>query len=116
VTISAVLNGVTKTAKLTVNPPKLSALTLSPKQVTGGQSTTSNTVKLSGPAPTGGITVSLKSGNAVASVPVSVTVPAGATLSPAFTITTTKVSAKISVSITASYGGLNKSATLTVKP
>jgi WD40 repeat protein len=116
VTISAVFNGVSKTAKLVVNSPKLGALTLSPKTVTGGKSTASNTVTLSGPAPTGGIVVALSSSSTVASLPASVTVAAGATVSPDFTITTSKVTASTNVTITASYGGVSKTATLTVEP
>ena len=51
-TISATYNG-TQTATLTVNPPTLSSVTLSPAAVTGGTSTT-GTVKLGGAAPAGG--------------------------------------------------------------
>ncbi len=116
VTIPAVLNRVTGTAKFTLVPPRLSVLALSPRRVVGGQSTTNNTVALNGPAPAEGVTVCLTSGNTVASLPASVTVPAGAMVSPAFTITTTKVSGNTSVAITASYGGVDKAASLAVEP
>ncbi|MGO9008551.1 MAG: beta strand repeat-containing protein, partial [Bryobacteraceae bacterium] len=52
VTISATY-GATLTTTLTVNPPTLSTLTLNPTSVTGGSSST-GTVTLSGPAPSGG--------------------------------------------------------------
>ena len=115
VTISAVLNRVTGTAKFMVVPPRLSVLALSPRQVLGGQSTTNNSATINGPAPAEGVPVDLTSGNAVASVPASMTVTDGAMVSPAFTITTTKVSGNTGVAITASYGGVDKTATLTVE-
>jgi hypothetical protein len=115
VTISAAY-GVTKTSTLTVNPPQLAALKLSPSSVKGGRSTTNNIVVLNGPAPTGGAIVMLTSGNTdVVSVPASVTVAAGAT-SALFTIKTTKVTTNTVVSITATYGGSTKMANLTVTP
>ena len=82
VTISALYAGVTKTTSLTVvpqAPPTLSSLTLNPTSVTGGAQSATGTVTLSGPALSGGAIVSLMSGNtAVATVPASVTVAAGA--------------------------------------
>ncbi len=57
----------------------LSSLALNPTSVAGGNSST-GTVTLSGPAPAGGAQVALSSSNtAAATVPSSVTVPAGAT-------------------------------------
>ena len=96
-------------------PPILSGLSLNPSSVTGGSPST-GTVTLSGPAPSGGAVVSLSSSNTgVASVPSSVTVPAGAT-SASFTVTTTAVSTSTSVTISGSYGGATQTATLTVNP
>ena len=54
--------------------PTLSSVTLNPMSLVGGNSST-GTVTLSGPAPTGGIVVSLTSDNAAGQVPASVTVP-----------------------------------------
>jgi hypothetical protein len=94
----------------------LASVTLSPTQVVGGASTTNNTVTLTLVYRGGGIPISLSSGSAVARVPASVTVPAG-DLSAHFTITTAKVSAKTSVTITGSYAGeCVHTATLTVVP
>ena len=55
------------------------------------------------------------SNGAVASVPPSVTVTAGAT-STSFTVTTTPVSVSTTVNISATYAGLTKTATLTMMP
>src|SRR6266513_1618560 len=66
VTISASYAGVTKTASLTVVSqalPNLSSLTLNPTSVTGGGQSSTGTVTLSGPAPTGGAPVLLSSNN-----------------------------------------------------
>jgi hypothetical protein len=119
VTISASYNGVARSALLNVQPvatPQpvtLSTLSLNPSAVTGGGST-QGTVVLSGPAPSGGASVALASGNAnVAPVPASVNIPAGAT-SAAFTVTTRSVTSSTGVTISASYGGVTRTATLTV--
>jgi hypothetical protein len=106
-------------AVLTVTPgstsaPSVSALSLSPATVTGGNSS-QGTVTLSGPAPSGGAVVTLSSNNtAVATVPVNVTVAAGSS-SKTFTATTSTVSSAASATITATLG-VNRSATLTVNP
>ena len=116
VTISAAYGGVTQTASLTLTPsqgPTLSSLTLSPSSVTGGNSST-GTVTLNGPALAGGVQVTLSSSNTgVATVPSSVTVPAGST-SATFTVNTSTVLFSTSVTISASYGAVSKSATLRV--
>jgi len=117
VTISASYAGVTKTASLTVVPqalPALSSLTLSPTSVTGGAQST-GTVTLSGPAPTGGAQVMLSSNSVAASVPSSVTVLAGAS-SATFTVSTSAVTISTPVTISASYAGVTKTASLTVAP
>ena len=101
---------------LTVNPIALSALSLWPFSVAGGVSTAYNKVTLTGPAGPSGVVVSLSSSNpAVASVPASVTVAAGASTSPYFTITTSQVATATQVTITAAYGN-SKSAVLKVNP
>jgi hypothetical protein len=71
---------------------------------------------LNGQAPAGGAVVDLSSSDpSVASVPISVTVAAGATTSPVFTITTTAVATDTPETISASYNGVTKTADLTVK-
>src|SRR2546425_631326 len=71
------------------------------------------TVKVTLVAPAGTVTLS-SSNPSVASVPASVTVPAGAT-SVTFTVNTSIVVFSQSVTITASYNGSSRSATLIVQ-
>jgi|GEM_PF-2233195 len=98
---------------LTVNPPGLQNLTLNPNAVNGGASTT-GTITLTGPAPTGGFSIALTSDNAVATVPANVLVPAGAT-SATFTVTTTGVQAQTIANITGTDpGNVSATAKLTV--
>ncbi|MCX6595322.1 MAG: S8 family serine peptidase [Acidobacteria bacterium] len=116
VVITATYNGVTKTANLTITPVALSSISISPTTVVGQVSATLNRVTLSAPAPAGGIVVPLSSDNAAAVVPASVTVLAGQTASPLFTITTTEVAAATPVNISASFGGVTRTGVLTVRP
>src|SRR5260370_17359913 len=73
VSISVAYNGVTQTALLGVESSTLSALSLSTASVTGGASST-GTINLTSPAPSGGAVVPLSSSDpSVAAVPPSVT-------------------------------------------
>jgi hypothetical protein len=83
--------------------------------VLGGVSTTA-TVSLNGPAPTGGAVVTLASSDPSTTVPATVTVAGGATVSPAFTVATTVVATTTTVTISATYNGATAMATLTVTP
>ncbi|WP_157046190.1 Ig-like domain-containing protein [Geotalea uraniireducens] len=112
VTISASYGGVTRTATLTVARPVLSALSVSPTSVRGG-ATSRGTVRLSSPAPSGGVVVSLSDNSSAAGVPANVTIAGGST-SATFTITTTRVTRSTSVTISAAYGGVTKRTTLRV--
>ena len=113
--ITATYLGVNKSATVTANPPApavLSSLNLNPTTVVGGSSSV-GTVTLSRAA-TNAVVVTLTSTKPTkAIVPANVTVPAGAS-SAAFNISTTTTNKKINASITASYAGVNKSATLTM--
>lgn len=91
----------------------LSALSLNPTSVIGGNSS-QGTVTLTGAAPSGGAVVTLSDNSAAAAVPTSVTVSAGAT-SATFTVTTSAVNTSTSVTITGTYG-VSRTATLTVSP
>ena len=96
-------------------PASLSAVSVSPSSLVGGNKAT-GTVTLTSAAPSGGAVVTLSSANpSVAAVPVSVTVAAGAS-SVTFTVTTSAVTANTSVVITATYGGVSRTTTLTVTP
>jgi hypothetical protein len=116
-TLSADYNGVTKSTTFTVDPSApaaLAALRLSPESVVGGASSTA-TVTLSAPAAGGGVIVRLgTSHRSVAAVPASIVVPAGAT-SQTFTVVTAKSGKNVSATISATYEGVSKSATITVK-
>jgi hypothetical protein len=93
----------------------LSSVTLSPTSLVGGASPT-GTVVLSGTAPWGGASVSLASSDrSTAVVPGSVKINFWQK-SAKFTVTTYPVSVSKVVSITASYNGIKKTATLTVNP
>jgi hypothetical protein len=96
-------------------PATLSAFTLNPTAVAGGN-TSKGTITLSAPAPSGGAAVSLTSSNsAVAKVPASVTVSGGGT-SNSFTVTTSSVTTATDVQLKAAYSGAIISATLTIQP
>src|SRR6266481_358075 len=93
--------------------PTLSSVGLNPTSVTGGSPST-GTITLSGPAASGA-SVYLSSSASAATVPASVTVAAGAS-SANFTVNTTSVTTSTVVTITGSYGGASKTASLTVAP
>lgn len=112
-TVTATGGEVSKTANLTVTPPVLSSLSLRPTTVYG-RSTSTGTVTLSGPAPADGVVVVVSDNSTAASVPASVTVPAGSR-SATFTITTTSVYRSTKVTISAVYAGVTKTATLTIR-
>jgi len=116
-TISASYSGVTKSTTLTLDPvpaPALSSLTLSPTSVAGGSNST-GTITLTAPAAGSGVAVALSSANtALATVPASVVV-AAATTSKTFTVTTKATKKPSSVRISATYLGVTKSASLSVK-
>lgn len=116
-TIAANYNNSNVSATLSIGAasplPALTALTLNPASVRGGWTST-GTVTLSGPAPAGGAVITLSSSNTnVATVPASITVPAGAT-SATFTVSTRRVSASTSVVISAQYNNTSISTPLTV--
>jgi hypothetical protein len=100
------------TAQAASPTASLSAVSVSPTSIVGGSSS-QGTVTLTGAAPSGGAVVTLSDNSAAANTPASVTVAAGAT-SATFTITTSAVSASTAVTITGSFGGVTRTATLTV--
>ena len=104
----------TATFTVTNGASLLQSLGLDPTSVAGGQSST-GTVTLGSAAPAGGAQISLSSSDSAAQVPASVTVPQGAT-STTFPVSTSSVGASTPVTITASYNGVTRTATLTVTP
>jgi len=115
VVISASYQGVIKQATLTVVPLSLNNLTLNPEVVTGGAGSL-GTMTLSGPVcPGGSINISLSSSDTtIATVPSSVWVQRGSPWT--FTVNTKPVNNPASVTISASYGGVTKTAGLTDNP
>ena len=107
------------TAQAASTPPpttaSLSAVSVSPTSVVGG-TTSQGTITLTSGAPSGGAVVTLSSANtSVVSVPASVTVAAGVS-SATFGVNTSAVTANTGVTITATYGGVSRTTTLTVTP
>jgi uncharacterized repeat protein (TIGR01451 family) len=98
----------------TVLTATLQKVLLAKQVLTGGCENTTGNVYLTGPAPSGGLTVSLASDISGASVPPSVFIPAGQTVSPAFNVTTSPVGAKQLGLITATLGVSSVSRNLTI--
>jgi len=114
-TITATAGVISKQATITVTPAAVSLVSISvnPTTISGG-GTSQGTVILSNPAPSGGALVTLSSSNtSAAAVPASVTVPAGA-VSATFSVTTKTVTASTVVTLTGTYLGISKTASLTV--
>ncbi len=110
--ITATLNGSNVSATLTVKPTGPVSLTINPASVKGGNAS-QGTVTFSG-AVSGG-TLTLKSGSGIVQVPASVTIPANST-SIVFNMSTSKVTAARTVTLTASFNSTSVSATITVNP
>jgi hypothetical protein len=118
VTISGTYGSHTVSGSLMVRPaaPAVASLKLASTSIKSGVTLDGNLVILTKPAPSGGAKVSLRSGSpTVASIPASVTVPAGAT-SVVFPITAGAVPGATSVSIGALYGEGASQAYLVVEP
>jgi len=112
--LSASYGGATQTANVTITPViALVSLSIAPTSVAGGSSS-AGVVTLNS-APLTDVVVSLASNSACLAVPASVTVPAGQ-ISATFNVFTNAVSADTMATVTASYGGANKSARLLVWP
>ena len=119
VTLTAAIGAGAKTTTLTVTPvpaPTTIALTFSSARVNSG-ATSTGTVTLDNPAPTGGLVINLTSSRTSAlTVPATVTVAAGAK-SNTFTAQAKTVAAALRVTITASSSGFtNATGTQTVLP
>jgi hypothetical protein len=98
-------------------PPQIQTLTLNPTLVTGGLANSIGSVTLGAPAPADGVTVNLSSSlPGAATVPATVIVPSGQTVSPTFAVTSSAVSITAFPLITATYNGGSQSTTLTVNP
>ncbi len=115
VQISATANGVKKSFAFTVSAITPSSLTFSPTSVVGGNSTTGKVTFPAALTQNTVVTLTVASGaTAVASLPPSITVPAGSSFGT-FTVTTNVVGAKTTVKITAKANGGTKTASFTVQ-
>ncbi|MDR3688203.1 MAG: hypothetical protein P4L46_02405, partial [Fimbriimonas sp.] len=99
---------------LTINPPALTGITLSPTTLLGGGSA-GGAVTISPAAPVGGLTIALSSSNSAASVPASLNVAAGAT-SAQFTVTTLAVAQQVTATVSASLASSSLGVGLTITP
>lgn len=91
----------------------LNSLVILPNALAGGLSASAR-VTLSGPAPAGGVTVTLASDSILATVPSVLLIPEGATSNTA-PVKTTKVSSDMAVAISASSNGVTRSAPITLQ-
>jgi thermitase len=114
-TITASSGGVSRTATLqVVSPFRVQSVAVSPAAITGGRSATL-TVRLTMPAPAGGVQVSLQSNAPQASLPASVIVPAGQS-SVSVQVATHPVAQRVHATLTAALNGSQASTTLTISP
>jgi len=117
ITATNVAAGASQSQMLTVNPQtagQLQSVTVAPTQVTGGAGVT-GTITLTGPAGLGGLVVQLATSNALYALiePSLVIVPQNSTTAT-FTIATSHVPSTQTITITATAGGISKTAVLTV--
>ena len=114
VTVTVTCNGGSKSASLLVLANKVNLLTIAPDPVLGGTEPSVGTVTLLAAASSSGQLVTLSSSNpSAASVPGSVTVPAGYDAAT-FPITSYPVAADTTVTITATCNGESRTDTLQV--
>ena len=114
VDITASAGSIAKTKAITVNPAALLAVKLQQTSMTGGAAQ-QGTVSLTGPAPSGGLSVALSSTNAAVSLPSTIMIPAGVS-SVVFAIQSVPVATKSSGLVVAQLGVYKKSTSLSVIP
>jgi hypothetical protein len=105
----------TASQSTTVNTAALQKVLLASQTLIGGCQNTTGNVYLTGPAPAGGVTVNLSTTSlAGVTVPASVFIPAGQSVSPAFNVTTSQVATKQVGTVNATLGASTVSRGLTV--
>lgn len=100
--------------KFILKAPRPTSLVLAPASLRGGASSTA-TVTMNGNAPSGGIRLNLASNNSFAVVPATALVPINQNRVN-FTVTTTRPATTQTATISATYIGVTRSATLTILP
>lgn len=118
VQIMAAVGNVPRTQNLSVNAatpggPSLASVSVTPTSVVGGGGAT-GTVRFNG-TPDGALVQLSSSNPAVVQVPAETVVPGGSSTG-AFAVTTSAVSASTTVTITARWFGITRTATITVTP
>ncbi|MBM3724379.1 MAG: hypothetical protein FJW40_02990 [Acidobacteria bacterium] len=114
VTITANYLGVNRTATINVQPVLISQFTASANTVGGRVTQDGNPLYLNGPAPPGGVTVTVTSSNPAALVAENLTIPEGST-SGRVRLTAIAVPTDTVVTVTATLGSSTKTANVTVK-
>jgi hypothetical protein len=116
--ITATYAGASQQAALTVTPAApalaISSFTLNPTSIAGG-STSTGTVTLNGPAPSGGQAVEFSSNSSLAVPTASIVIPAGAT-SGTMTVTAGSTTTTSTATINATMNSGSVAATLTITP
>ncbi|MEQ1823068.1 MAG: hypothetical protein ABL949_11200 [Fimbriimonadaceae bacterium] len=113
-TIFAQRGSQTRSQTLTLIPLIPTALSFTPTEVIGGQSTSCRVV-INGVAGPGGRTIAMLDNSPNAEVPATIVVPAGAT-SVTFPITTTAVTSQKTVTVTARVSAGEKTGTFRINP
>jgi hypothetical protein len=114
-TITAALYGASQGTTLSLVAPTLvSSFACNPTSVDSGATTTC-TVTLSQPAPSGGTVVALSGNNPLLTIPASLTVSAGAT-SGSFTATAGAIATSLTVTLTAALNSASQTASVLVVP
>jgi len=113
-TITVSFAGSSKSTTLTVEPPVPIELDLFPQTITGGN-TANAAVVLSGAAPIEGLTIKLKCNNPAVKIPLTINTSPGQS-SVNFAVVTSAVTTQQTATITATLGGISRSATLTITP
>ncbi|MGE5322093.1 MAG: hypothetical protein ACM3SW_04495 [Actinomycetota bacterium] len=114
VTITATLNSGSASAQLTVMPPTVKSLSISPTTFNGGIQVQAIAM-LNGVAPASGAAISLSSSSPAVLVPAVETVAAGSP-SVVFQIPTNSVTASTTATITATYNGQSVQTQITLTP
>jgi hypothetical protein len=112
--ISAIVDGVSSEASLTIRPKSIKPTSLSITESLVGGTSGTGTITLSDPAPLGGLDIDLATNNASVSLPLVVKVAEGSKTAN-FTFTTSAVSSTITATVSAKANGATVTDTIEVK-
>jgi predicted secreted protein len=114
VTLTATLNSGSATANVSVLPPSLKSIQLTPASISGGAPGNA-LITLNGQAPAGGAAINLSSSSAAAAPPAIANIAAGNT-AVAVAVPTNSVAASTPATITAGWNGASVQSQFTVTP